>query len=43
VYVGVAATNTRALTFYRRVQFVDLGSTGGALWLGRRLSQPGSS
>ena len=43
VYVGVAATNTRALAFYRRVEFVDLGSTGSAVWLGRRLIRAGSS
>ena len=43
VYVGVAATNTRALAFYRRVEFVDLDTTGSALWLGRRLMPATSS
>ena len=43
VYVGVAATNTRALAFYRRVEFVDLDTTGSVVWLGRRLGRSSTS
>ena len=38
VYVGVAAVNTPALGFYRKVGFVDLLAAPGAVWLGRRLA-----
>ncbi len=38
VYVGVAAVNTPALGFYRRVGFVDLLVAPGVVWLGRRLA-----
>ena len=38
VYVGVAAVNTPALGFYRKVGFVDLLAAPGVVWLGRRLA-----
>jgi ribosomal protein S18 acetylase RimI-like enzyme len=38
MYVGVAAVNTPALGFYRRVGFVDILAATGAVWLGRRLA-----
>jgi ribosomal protein S18 acetylase RimI-like enzyme len=38
VHAGVAAANTPALGFYRKVAFVDLVANEGAVWLGRRLA-----
>ena len=38
VHVGVAAANTPALGFYRKVAFVDLLAVEGVVWLGRRLA-----
>jgi ribosomal protein S18 acetylase RimI-like enzyme len=38
MYLGVAAVNTPAIGFYRKVGFVDLLEGTGVFWLGRRLA-----
>jgi ribosomal protein S18 acetylase RimI-like enzyme len=38
VFVGVDAVNVPALGFYRHLGFVDLATSDGAVWLGRRLA-----
>ena len=37
VHLGVSATNHRAIGFYRRMGFVELGAEGGGVTMGRRL------